>query len=370
VKLDDLESEVTNCRRCPRLVAWREEVALLKRAAFRDQEYWGRPVPGFGDPEARIVVLGLAPAAHGGNRTGRIFTGDRSGDWLFAALWRAGIANQPQSISREDGLTLSDCWITAAVRCAPPANKPTPAERDTCGGWLRAELDLLTRARVIVCLGAFAWDAALRQLGAAAPSQDVPATPPLLPAPPAASSTMTTAMSLAAAPEAALATGLTPARLAASAADFARAVWPGLVQAAAALGVPPAGLLAQAALETKWGTAAPGNNLFGIKASPGQPATWQPTHEMQAGVMVPTLAAFRSYASVQDSIADYVQEIRGHFPQVLGQGSVAGFAQALAAGGYATDRAYAAKLLNLAHSPLMAAALAAVAPLSNKETSK
>jgi len=169
VKLEDLESEVTNCRLCPRLVAWREEVAQVKRAAFRDQEYWGRPVPGFGDPDARIVVLGLAPAAHGGNRTGRIFTGDRSGDWLFAALWRAGIANQPQSISRGDGLTLRDCWITAAVRCAPPANKPTPAERDTCGAWLRAELDLLTRVQVIVCLGAFAWDAALRQFGSPRP---------------------------------------------------------------------------------------------------------------------------------------------------------------------------------------------------------
>ncbi len=169
MKLKDLESEVTNCRLCPRLVAWREEVASIKRAAFRDQEYWGAPVPGFGDPDARIVVLGLAPAAHGGNRTGRIFTGDRSGDWLFAALWRAGIANQPQSVSRGDGLTLRDCWITAAVRCAPPANKPTPAERDTCGAWLRAELDLLTRAQVIVCLGAFAWDAALRQLGSPRP---------------------------------------------------------------------------------------------------------------------------------------------------------------------------------------------------------
>lgn len=216
-------------------------------------------------------------------------------------------------------------------------------------------------------------DAALRQLGAAASRQDVPATPAMLPAAPAtpaASSTMTAAMSLAAAPEAALTPGLAPSGLAASAADFARAVWPGLVQAAAALGVPPAGLLAQAALETKWGTAAPGNNLFGIKASPGQPATWQPTHEMQAGVMVPTLAAFRSYASVQDSIADYVREIRASFPQAVGQSSVAGFAQALAAGGYATDRAYAAKILNLAHSPLMAAALAAVAAPPNKETSK
>ncbi len=169
MNLEDLETEVTNCRLCPRLVAWREEVAQVKRAAFRDQEYWGRPVPGFGDPDARIVVLGLAPAAHGGNRTGRIFTGDRSGDWLFAALWRAGIANQPQSISRGDGLTLRDCWITAAVRCAPPANKPMPAERDTCGAWLRAELDLLTRVQVIVCLGAFAWDAALRQFGSPRP---------------------------------------------------------------------------------------------------------------------------------------------------------------------------------------------------------
>jgi uracil-DNA glycosylase family 4 len=169
VELSDLESEVTSCRRCPRLVTWREEVAQVKRAAFRDQRYWGRPVPGFGDPDARILVLGLAPAAHGGNRTGRIFTGDRSGDWLFAALHRAGIANQPESISRDDGLALSDCWITAAVRCAPPANKPTPVERDTCGEWLHLELDLLRQPRVIVCLGAFAWDAALRLLGSPRP---------------------------------------------------------------------------------------------------------------------------------------------------------------------------------------------------------
>ena len=136
----------------------------MKRAAFKDQEYWGRPIPGFGDPDARIVVLGLAPAAHGGNRTGRIFTGDRSGDWLFAAMWRAGLANQPESVSRDDGLTLNDAWVTAAVRCAPPANKPTPTERDTCGVWLDQELHLLPRARVILCLGAFAWDAALRRL--------------------------------------------------------------------------------------------------------------------------------------------------------------------------------------------------------------
>ncbi len=154
---------------CPRLVAWREEVAAVKRAAFADQDYWGRPIPGFGDAAARLVVLGLAPAAHGGNRTGRIFTGDRSGDWLFAALWRAGYANQPQSISRDDGLRLRDCWVTAAVRCAPPANRPTPAERDNCLPWLDAELALLGRARVIVCLGGFAWDAALRTLHAPRP---------------------------------------------------------------------------------------------------------------------------------------------------------------------------------------------------------
>jgi uracil-DNA glycosylase len=159
-----LEREIVSCRRCPRLVAWREEVARVKRAAFADQEYWGRPLPGFGDPDASVVVLGLAPAAHGGNRTGRVFTGDRSGDWLFAALWRAGFANQPESRSRDDGLRLHGCWVAAAVRCAPPANKPTPVERDTCLPYLVTELELLVRARVIVCLGAFAWDAALRTL--------------------------------------------------------------------------------------------------------------------------------------------------------------------------------------------------------------
>ena len=167
--LEALEAEITTCRRCPRLVAWREEVALVKRAAFRDQEYWGRPLPGFGDPQARVVVLGLAPAAHGGNRTGRIFTGDRSGDWLFAALWRAGFASQPQSVSRDDGLTLTDCWVTAAVRCAPPVNRPSPAERDNCLPWLTAELGDLPRVRVIVCLGGFAWDAAMRVLDAPRP---------------------------------------------------------------------------------------------------------------------------------------------------------------------------------------------------------
>jgi uracil-DNA glycosylase family 4 len=160
--LAELETEVTRCRRCPRLVAWREQVAREKRASFADWEYWGRPLPGFGDPAARILVFGLAPAAHGANRTGRIFTGDRSGDWLFAAMHRAGLANQPTSVSRDDGLRLRDAWVTAAVRCAPPANRPTPRERDNCLSWSERELALLPRVRVIVCLGAFAWDAALR----------------------------------------------------------------------------------------------------------------------------------------------------------------------------------------------------------------
>jgi uracil-DNA glycosylase family 4 len=166
-RLAALEREVAQCRRCPRLVAWREEVARVKRAAFAGQPYWGRPLPGFGDPDARVLVLGLAPAAHGGNRTGRIFTGDRSGDWLFAALHRAGFANQPHSLARDDGLELRDCFVTAAVRCAPPANRPTPAERDNCLPYLEAELELLTGVRVVVCLGGFAWDAALRVLAPA-----------------------------------------------------------------------------------------------------------------------------------------------------------------------------------------------------------
>ena len=143
-------------------MAWREEVAREKRAAFADQEYWGRPVPGFGDPDARVYILGLAPAAHGGNRTGRMFTGDRSGDWLFAALHAGGFANQPTSVGRDDGLELHDCFLAAAVRCAPPANKPTPAERDTCLPWTAAEIKLLPEVRVVLCLGALAWDAALR----------------------------------------------------------------------------------------------------------------------------------------------------------------------------------------------------------------
>jgi uracil-DNA glycosylase family 4 len=153
-----LEREIADCRRCPRLVEWRERVAREKRAAFRDWEYWARPVPGFGDPRARVVLLGLAPAAHGANRTGRMFTGDRSGDFLYAALHATGFGNQPTSEHKDDGLRLTDCFVTAPVRCAPPANKPLPAERDNCRPWLDGELEQLDRARVIVCLGKFAWD--------------------------------------------------------------------------------------------------------------------------------------------------------------------------------------------------------------------
>jgi len=163
--LAELEAEITACRRCPRLVAWREQVAATRRAGFADQEYWGRPVPGFGDPEARLVVVGLAPAAHGANRTGRVFTGDRSGDWLYAALWRAGYANQPTSVAIDDGLELSGAWISAAVRCAPPANKPTPDERDACLGYLGRELALLEDASVLVVLGQFALNALAVLLG-------------------------------------------------------------------------------------------------------------------------------------------------------------------------------------------------------------
>ncbi|MEA2425689.1 MAG: uracil-DNA glycosylase [Thermoleophilaceae bacterium] len=163
-ELAELEREIVACRRCPRLVAWREQVASEKRASFAAETYWGRPIPGFGDPDARVLILGLAPAAHGANRTGRVFTGDRSGDFLFAALHRTGFANQPTSVHAGDGLRLRDAWITAAVRCAPPANKPTPAERDTCLPYAARELEQLGSVAVIVCLGAFAWDAALRLL--------------------------------------------------------------------------------------------------------------------------------------------------------------------------------------------------------------
>jgi uracil-DNA glycosylase family 4 len=148
------------------LVAWRERVALEQRAAFRGQHYWGKPVPGFGDPRAQLLVLGLAPAAHGGNRTGRIFTGDRSGDWLYRALFRAGFANQPTSVHADDGLCLINCYITACVKCAPPANRPTPLERDNCLPYFVAELQVLKRVRVIICLGGFAWDGAMRGLRA------------------------------------------------------------------------------------------------------------------------------------------------------------------------------------------------------------
>jgi len=162
--LGALEREVISCRRCPRLVAWREEVARVKRASFAGEEYWGKPLPGFGDPGAKVLVLGLAPAAHGGNRTGRIFTGDRSGDWLFGSLYRIGFANQPTSVTRDDGLRLTGAYVTAAVRCAPPANRPTPAERDNCLPYLVRELSLLSTVGVVVTLGSFAWDAALRAL--------------------------------------------------------------------------------------------------------------------------------------------------------------------------------------------------------------
>jgi uracil-DNA glycosylase family 4 len=164
--LATLRNTIIACQRCPRLVDWREQVAREKRAAFCDQSYWGKPVPGFGDPSARLLVCGLAPAAHGGNRTGRVFTGDRSGDWLFAALFRAGFASQPTSSHRDDGLKLHDCYVTACVRCAPPGNKPTIKERDNCLGFLAEELELLKKVRVIVCLGAFAWDNVARTVRA------------------------------------------------------------------------------------------------------------------------------------------------------------------------------------------------------------
>jgi uracil-DNA glycosylase family 4 len=161
-----LTAEVVVCRRCPRLVAWREQVAREKVSRFRDDAYWGRPVPGFGDPDARILLIGLAPAAHGGNRTGRVFTGDASGDFLFAALHRVGLANQPVSHDVDDGLALIDTYIAAAVRCAPPGNKPLPVERDECAPYLERELALLERVRSVVALGAYGWDAALRAIAA------------------------------------------------------------------------------------------------------------------------------------------------------------------------------------------------------------
>jgi uracil-DNA glycosylase family 4 len=164
--LADLEREIVTCRACPRLVQWREQVATEKRASFADEDYWGKPVPGFGDLRARVLFIGLAPAAHGGNRTGRVFTGDRSGDFLFAALHRAGFANRAESVRAGDGLRLRDAYVAAAVRCAPPANKPTPAERNECRPFLVRELQLLTRVRVVVALGSFGYQAAWSLLGA------------------------------------------------------------------------------------------------------------------------------------------------------------------------------------------------------------
>ena len=166
-ELDLLVAQVVDCRACPRLVEWREKVAREKRAAFASEDYWGRPVPPFGDRKARVLVVGLAPAAHGGNRTGRMFTGDRSGDWLYASMHRTGFANQPHAVAIDDGLRLDDVYITAPVRCAPPANKPTLEERDTCLPYLVRELGLLPNVSVIVALGKFAWDAALRALALA-----------------------------------------------------------------------------------------------------------------------------------------------------------------------------------------------------------
>jgi uracil-DNA glycosylase len=158
--LDELLARQSVCRACPRLVAWREEVATVRRKSFRDEPYWGRPIPGWGDPAAAILIVGLAPAAHGGNRTGRVFTGDRSGDFLFASLYRCGLAGQPTSVTAGDGQRLISTRVAAVVRCAPPANKPTPDERDRCAPWLSAELRLVAPTlRVIVCLGGFAWQA-------------------------------------------------------------------------------------------------------------------------------------------------------------------------------------------------------------------
>ncbi len=164
-ELQHLCQEVVACRRCPRLVAWREKVAAERRAAYSGEEYWGRPLPGFGDPYARLAVIGLAPAAHGGNRTGRVFTGDRSGDWIWAALWRAGLANQPRSVSKDDGLRATGVWVTAGVKCAPPQNRPTPEERDNCLPYLQRELAVLPNVTALLALGGFAYEVCCRVLG-------------------------------------------------------------------------------------------------------------------------------------------------------------------------------------------------------------
>ena len=162
--LAEINGQIVVCTRCPRLVWWREEVARRPPARYAGQTYWARPLPGFGDPRARVLAVGLAPAAHGGNRTGRIFTGDRSGDFLFAVLHRTGFANRPESIAPGDGLKLADLYLAAVNRCAPPSNRPTPEERDNCLPYLIAELRALGQVRTIVCLGSFAWDGALRAL--------------------------------------------------------------------------------------------------------------------------------------------------------------------------------------------------------------
>ena len=172
--LKRLNAEVIACRKCPRLVAHRERVAREKVRRYRDEEYWGKPIPGFGDPKARLLIVGLAPAAHGGNRTGRIFTGDRSGDFLYAALYRAAFANQPWSGHRDDGLALRDCFITAAVRCAPPGNKPTPTELTTCRPYLVEEMRLLRNVRIVVVLGRIALDAFLKAWGDAGRTAPAP----------------------------------------------------------------------------------------------------------------------------------------------------------------------------------------------------
>ena len=164
IQLAELAESIVECRLCPRLVEWREQVASEKVARFADQDYWGRPVPGFGDPDATVLALGLAPAAHGANRTGRNFTGDRSGDFLYASMYRTGFANQPTSVAAGDGLALSGMWVSAVNRCAPPANRPTPTERDNCLPFLEREISMLGNLRVVVALGSFAWDGALKAL--------------------------------------------------------------------------------------------------------------------------------------------------------------------------------------------------------------
>ena len=174
--LEVLRDEIIECRRCPRLVAWREQVAREKVARFRAETYWGRPAPGFGDPTARLLIIGLAPAAHGANRTGRVFTGDASGDFLWSALHAIGLADRPSSRRADDGLTLTGVRIVAAVRCAPPANKPTIDERDNCAPFLRREMALLDQVRVVLALGQFGWDAALRAF--AAEGTDIPSPKP------------------------------------------------------------------------------------------------------------------------------------------------------------------------------------------------